>query len=162
MFKGIRRRVTYANVTVTLALVFAMSGGADAAGRYAITSTRQISPKVLKSLKGARGNTGPAGAAGAQGPAGPAGAQGPAGAKGEGGAKGETGALGKPGEPGKEGSPWTAGGTLPSEKSESGIWTITVPQPVEVSPEFITSLSRAPISFSIPLEAAPIAVYLKT
>lgn len=165
MFTRIRRRVTYANVVVTFALVFAMSGGAYAAGRYAITSTRQISPKVLKSLKGANGNTGPAGPAGAQGSAGPAGAQGPAGAKGETGTtgeKGEPGTPGKPGEPGNEGSPWTAGGTLPSEKTEKGTWTITVPPPVEVEPGFTTSLDRAPISFNIPLEAAPTAVYLKT
>ncbi|HEY3829605.1 MAG TPA: hypothetical protein VGL57_10465 [Solirubrobacteraceae bacterium] len=165
MFTRIRRRVTYANVAVTFALVFAMSGGAYAAGRYTITSTRQISPKVLKSLKGARGNTGPAGTAGGQGPAGSVGAQGSAGTKGETGAtgeKGETGIPGKPGEPGKEGSPWTAGGTLPPEKTEKGTWTITVPPPVEPAPgEHTISLDRAPISFNIPLETAPTGVFLK-
>ena len=164
MFARIRRRITYANVAVTFALVFAMSGGAYAAGRYAITSTRQISPKVLKSLKGARGNTGPAGTAGPQGPAGPTGGQGAAGAKGETGPKGEkgeAGAPGKPGEPGKEGSPWTAGGTLPSEKTEKGVWAITIPPPVEAEPGFTTSLDRASISFNIPLETAPTAVFLK-
>jgi hypothetical protein len=34
-----------------LALVFAMSGGAYAASRYVITSTKQISLEVLESLK---------------------------------------------------------------------------------------------------------------
>jgi hypothetical protein len=34
MFSAIRRRATYANVTATLALFFAMSGGALAAGHY--------------------------------------------------------------------------------------------------------------------------------
>ncbi len=34
-----RRRLSYANVTATLALVFAMSGGAMAANHYLITST---------------------------------------------------------------------------------------------------------------------------
>ena len=74
MFSEIRRRMTYANVAMTLALVFAMSGGAYAAGKYLITSTKQIKPSVLKALVG---KTGKAGANGAPGPAGPAGPQGP-------------------------------------------------------------------------------------
>jgi hypothetical protein len=45
-----RIRFTYANVVATLALVLAMSGGALAASHYLITSTRQISPRVLKKL----------------------------------------------------------------------------------------------------------------
>jgi hypothetical protein len=45
-----RRRLTYANVAATLALVFSMSGGALAASHYLIKSTKQISPKVLKSF----------------------------------------------------------------------------------------------------------------
>jgi hypothetical protein len=45
-----RRHLTYANVAATLALVFSMSGGALAAKHYLIDSTKQISPKVLKSL----------------------------------------------------------------------------------------------------------------
>lgn len=48
MFSRIRNRMIYANVAMTVALVFAMSGGAYAASRYMITSTKQISPKVLK------------------------------------------------------------------------------------------------------------------
>jgi hypothetical protein len=51
MFSRIRRRIAHPNVVVTLALVLAMSGGAYAASRYIITSTKQISPKVLKALK---------------------------------------------------------------------------------------------------------------
>jgi hypothetical protein len=62
------------NVVATLALVFAMSGGALAASHYLINSTKQINPKVLKKLKG---NRGPSGAPGVRGPVGP---QGPAGA----------------------------------------------------------------------------------
>lgn len=46
----IRRGLTYTNVTVTLALVFAMTGGAYAASKYLITSTTQISPRVLSQL----------------------------------------------------------------------------------------------------------------
>ncbi len=45
-----RRHLSYANVTATLALVFAMTGGAFAANHYLLTSTKQISPKVLKQL----------------------------------------------------------------------------------------------------------------
>jgi hypothetical protein len=76
------RRLSYANVVSTLALVFAMSGGALAASHYLINSTKQINPKVLKSLKGktgAKGPTGAAGSAGAQGGQGPSGAAGAAG-----------------------------------------------------------------------------------
>ena len=126
MFRFFRSRLTYANVLATLALLFAMGGSAIAAGHYLITSTKQISPKVLSSLKGARGAGGPAGASGPTGPAGPVGAPGPAGvglkgergergeqgpqgepgtavAKGERGEKGETGAKGERGEQGPEG-----------------------------------------------------------
>jgi hypothetical protein len=96
MFSAMRRRlrVSPATAIASLALVFAMTGGAYAAGRYVITSTKQIKPSVLASL---RGKTGPAGAAGASGAAGPAGPTGPAGAAG---AKGETGAKGEPGADG--------------------------------------------------------------
>ncbi len=81
----IRKRLTYANVVATLALLFAMSGGALAASKYLITSTKQISPKVVKQLKGK---------------AGPAGATGKEGALGKEGPPGKDGAEGKAGEPG--------------------------------------------------------------
>ncbi len=71
-------RFTYANVTATLALVFSMTGGAMAAHHYLISSTKQISPKVVNALKGKTGKTGPAGALGAQGPQGAQGAAGSA------------------------------------------------------------------------------------
>lgn len=92
MFSRIRKRVTFANVALTLALVFAMSGGALAASKYLITSTKQIKPSVLASLKG---KAGLAGASGAQGPAGPAGPQGGPGGQGEKGAQGNEGPAGK-------------------------------------------------------------------
>ena len=146
MFSRIRKRVTYANVAMTLALVFAMSGGAYAAGKYVITSTKQIKPSVLKSLQGKAGK---AGANGAQGPAGAAGPQGPAGAAA---AKGETGALGALGASGKAGatgSPWTAGGTLPSKATEKGVWGLT--ELAKATPAFAIFI---PISFTIPLAAS--------
>jgi len=183
MFSRIRKRFTYANVAMTLALVFAMSGGAYAAGKYLITSTKQISPKVLKQLQG---KAGPAGAPGAQGSAGSQGPQGPQGPQGSAGSNGKDGANGAPGESvaagqvkvgeaacgklggskftvggnetfacnGKEGSPWTAGGTLPRGQIEEGTWSIgTVPASSE-------ELQQVPISYGIPLETKPTKAYL--
>jgi hypothetical protein len=49
------------------ALVLAMTGGAFAAGHYLITSVKQISPRVLKSLRGKQGRRGLRGATGAAG-----------------------------------------------------------------------------------------------
>jgi len=144
MLSAIRRRLTYTNVALTLALVFAMSGGAYAAGRYVITSTKQIKPSVLKSLQGKAGPAGPAGAAGVgtQGPQGPAGAKGETGATG---LKGETGAAGPSGAPGPKGETGTTGftTTLPSGKTETGVlaWGGSA------------EAAFVPISFSIPLEA---------
>jgi hypothetical protein len=172
MFSAMRRRVTFVNVAVTFALVFAMSGGAFAAGKFLITSTKQIKPSVLKQLQGKTG------AAGAQGPVGPVGAQGPRGAEGKPGGtgpegkvgatgpKGETGAKGTAGPPGpqgapgaagaegKEGSPWTAGGTLPSGKTETGTWVVG-PSPGEEpgQPLANTVHGFAALSFPIPLAA---------
>ncbi len=77
-----RKPFSYANVTATLALVFAMTGGALAANHYLVESTKQIKPSVLKKLKGnkgAKGATGAQGAQGGQGPQGSTGGQGPAG-----------------------------------------------------------------------------------
>ena len=94
MRKSRRTHLTYANVTATLALVFAMSGGALAAKHYLINSTKQISPKVLKALKGKTGKTG---ATGKQGPAGKDGAPGATGNEGQHGAEGIKGERGPEG-----------------------------------------------------------------
>jgi hypothetical protein len=152
MFSALGKRihVTPATVIASLALVFAMTGGAYAASKYLITSTKQISPKVLKSLKGAKGangtngTNGPAGAAGA----GSAGAAGPAGPQGPAGNAGTNGTNGTNGEKGKEGSPWTADGTLPKGKTETGAWSY-----VSYETTSLTSHVLAPISFPIPLTA---------
>jgi hypothetical protein len=152
MFDAIRTRINATTLVAVLALVFAMTGGAYAAKKYLITSTKQISPSVLKSLQGKAGVVGAPGAAGVQGAQGPAGPGGPAGS---GGAKGETGPEGKEGKEGKQGttgpkgaggSPWAAGGTLPSKATETGAWSFGyVPLGTH------TSFYRVPISFSIPL-----------
>lgn len=84
----IKPKLSYANVAATLALVFSMTGGAMAAHHYLITSTKQISPKVVSALKGKTGKTGPAGPAGKEGVA------------------------GKEGTPGKEGPPGPGGQAL--------------------------------------------------
>jgi hypothetical protein len=99
---SIRRHLTYANVVATLALLFAMSGGALAAQHYLINSTHEINPKVLKKLKGRTGRTGATGRQGLAGTPGP---------KGETGPKGEAGA--------------SAPSTLPSGQSESGYYSLS-------------------------------------
>lgn len=183
-----------------VALVFAMSGGAFAA-KYLITSTKQIKPSVLKSLKGKEGPQGLAGTNGTNGANGKDGAPGTPGKDGsssiantefpgaegtctEGGTKlvgtSTTYACnGKKGTNGKSvvssefsgahagcseerggsefevegsgvkhyacnGSPWTAGGTLPSGKTETGTWSVLIGT---------TGNGLGDVSFPIPLGA---------
>jgi hypothetical protein len=139
-------------VIAGLALVFAMTGGAYAAKKYLITSTKQISPSVLKALQGKAGVGGAPGAAGAPGVQGPQGAQGPAGSAGtagSGGAKGEKGATGATGAKGATGASGATGYTesLPSGKTETGTWSIYT---AFVEPGFPGTLTS--ISFAIPLK----------
>jgi Collagen triple helix repeat (20 copies) len=112
----VRRHLSYSNIAATLALVFAMSGGAVAATHYLINSTKQINPKVLNALRagtgtdGAKGTNGASGANGSSGPSGAQGAQGnpgPAGPTGNTGATGATGERGEPGPVGGSVDPWT-------------------------------------------------------
>jgi hypothetical protein len=109
MLSAIRKRFTYANVAMTLALVFAMTGDAYADNKYLITSTKQISTKVINALKGANGKNGANGANGANG------TNGAAGAKGENGAAGAAGAAGNNGSNGTS----VTGAAIPtSEKNK--------------------------------------------
>jgi hypothetical protein len=180
MVSLIRKRVTFANVILTFALVFAFTGGAFAAGKYLITSTKQISPKVLKSLTGKPGKNGAPGTPGAQGPQGAPGApgaNGKDGAPGTGGAAGEsvtfkavaTSDSAKCG--GLGGGEYTLAGkttlvcngqtgfteTLPSEKAEKGDWAVSG---LSVSDPELTPFGGAEtaISFPIPLASAPTEV----
>jgi hypothetical protein len=113
--KKLRRHLSYANVIATFALLFAMSGGALAANQYLLTSTKQISPSVVKKLKGRTGAQGKTGATGAAGAPGATGATGPQGSKGTDGTNGTNGTNGVNGKDG-----FSALSTLPSGASESG------------------------------------------
>jgi Collagen triple helix repeat (20 copies) len=99
MFSALRTRFGIPGLISTVALVFAMTGGAFAA-KYLITSPNQIKPSVLKKLKGPKGATG---ATGAQGPAGLAGAAGEKGANGTNGTNGKDGTNGTDGTDGEDG-----------------------------------------------------------
>jgi hypothetical protein len=99
----IRQRLSYANVAATLALVFAMSGGAIAATGGFTTASSSIkacvgSNGVLKVLTGKKCKSGQKAVSWNQ--QGPAGSQGPAGAQGATGATGPTGTAGLNGDPG--------------------------------------------------------------
>jgi hypothetical protein len=169
--RAIRAHTSASRLVAVVALVFAMTGGALAASKYIITSTKQIKPSVLKQLQG---KAGPKGAPGAQGPAGPQGAAGPQGPAGSGGAKGDTGTKGEngtPGTPGAKGVTGAAGVTgpagvtgakgatgpegvcsttachLPSGASETGTWAAYDYPTVEGVP------LKVAISFPIPVSA---------
>ncbi len=161
MFSILKNRFGVPGVIAVIALVFAMIGGAYAAndnGNATASAKAKKGPRGPRGPKGPKGDTGPAGPAGAAGPAGPAGlkgangadgAKGDTGAKGSNGAagaKGATGAAGATGATGPEGSPWTAGGTLPSGETETGVW--------QTSPQAEPGTVSVQVSLPIPLETA--------
>jgi hypothetical protein len=165
MLSRIRTHLTPGAAIASIALVFAITGGAFAAAGGGSNSSglsaashasvlASVAKSKAKTKTGPRGPAGPAGkngAPGAAGPAGPAGAQGPAGAagaKGENGVNGKDGANGAPGTTGPQGptgSPWTAGGTLPSEKTETGTWSFS-------DTEGTLETILVSVSFPIPLK----------
>ncbi len=185
MFQSIRKHLSYANVAATLALVFALTGGAFAAtggsggggspakatasvkgGSGRQNQTVAVVAKKKKKTTSTRGPAGPAGksgtngtngAPGANGPAGPAGPTGPAGA----GTQGEKGVQGEKGLQGEKGTPGTNGTTgftetLPPEKTETGSWALGE---VGALPANTTEIpARVPISFPIPLPPNPNAL----
>ncbi len=129
----LRAHLSYANVAATLALLLAMGGGALAATHYLISSTSQISPRVLSQLRGRRGPAGTRGKTGKTGRRGPPGApggprgkrgrEGPPGPPGPTGFQGLDGLEGKRGLKGTEGPPGpSALSPLPSGLSESGLY----------------------------------------
>jgi hypothetical protein len=157
MFSALRRRmrVSPASAIASLALVFAMTGGAYAADRYVITSTKQLSPKVLKALKGAVGPSGTAGAAGVAGAQGPAG---PAGVKGETGAAGAQGPAGPAGPQGPQGTTGFVK-ALPSGETERGAWDISGYSPASAGVE---TMEQTSVSFPIPLSEPPVAHFIRS
>src|SRR5579875_668496 len=116
----LRRHLRLANLLLAAALFFSMGGVAIAAHHYLITSTKQISPKVLRKLHGrqgppgASGPTGPAGPAGLVGPPGLTGTAGPTGLTGAAGPTGLTGAVGPAGPVGPTGATGPAGPVGPT------------------------------------------------
>jgi len=137
MFSRLRRHFGVPGILAVIALVFAMLGGAYAAKKqgFLITKLSQIKPSVRNQLKG---NQGPKGAQGA---------------KGDTGARGPEGPRGPQGAPGAPGSPWTAGGVLPSGATLVGSWSAE--NEWATAENNVQGFARAPISFDIPLSAAP-------
>jgi Collagen triple helix repeat (20 copies) len=173
MLSPLRNRFGIPGAISVIALIFAMLGGAYAASNSG-AGKATASAKAKRGPKGPKGATGPAGPQGPAGPAGAAGAKGDAGANGAAGAAGEkgatgptgptgakgatgaAGATGATGATGPEGSPWTAGGTLPKEKTETGTWAMSQ---VHIQAEAVEA-AVASISFPIPLSASVPAVFL--
>ena len=160
MFSLLKNRFGVPGLIAVIALVFASIGGAYATSDNSGDATASAK-KAKKGPRGPRGPRGPAGPAGPQGPAGAAGpagpaglkgadgadgAAGPAGPKGLTGAQGPAGPAGPAGPTGSEGSPWTAGGTLPSGETLTGVWR--TPHGAEVGSVIV------PISFPLPLQTA--------
>jgi hypothetical protein len=147
------RRLSYANVTATVALVFSLTGGALATSHYVINSTKQINPRILKQLRGETGAAGTLGVQGSAGPAGKNGAEGKEGPEGRQGVAGKEGAQGREGPTGKEGVPGSAGplpSTLPSGKTLRGSFG--------GSGAVVTESNNAvelSISYPFPLAASP-------
>jgi hypothetical protein len=162
MFSTLRNRFGIPGVISVIALVFAMFGGAYAASNSSGGGKATASAKAKKGPKGPKGATGPAGPAGAQGPAGPAGAKGDAGANGAAGPQGPAGAAGATGVTGKTGPEGPVGPAcptgpcfLPSEATETGVWGVGGGFGEPAAPR------NFPISFNLPLAAAPEVIFLK-
>jgi len=171
MFLWVRSSLRFTNIPLAVALILMMSATAYAGSKYIITSTKQINPKVLSSLKGKAGAAGKPGAQGALGATGPQGAPGATGATGPQGGPGEAGTTGQSVTSktvakenancleggssftstsgttyacnGGKGEPWTPDNVLPKGATETGTWVVQVENEVQFYP----------ISFPIKLSA---------
>jgi hypothetical protein len=143
--RAIREPFGKAGLTVAIiALVFAMVGGAYAAGKLTTKQKKEVE-KIAKKYAGKPGSPGAAGTAGTNGTNGKDGTNGTSGAAGKGvvvetvntGVATECSKLGGTsfhpegsasksfacnGKEGKEGNPWTELGTLPEGATETGAW----------------------------------------
>jgi hypothetical protein len=175
MLNRIHQRLGTAGFIISIIALVAALGGVSYAASGGLTGKQKKEvEKIAKTYAGKPGAPGATGPAGSPGVAGAAGAKGDKGDAGTNGTNGTNGNNGKSVEVGtattaecKEGgatvqvageaatkkhicngSPWTAGGTLPSGKSETGTWDATLTSTEEYKPAALAS-----ISFSIPLEA---------
>ena len=165
-------------MVAVVALVAALAGGAYAASGGGLTGKQKKEvEKIAKKFAGkpgAPGVNGTNGTNGKDGAPGAAGKEGSPGAAGKDGTDGKSVEVGAAtagptgeceaggatvqikGEPltkkavcnGEEGSPWTAGGTLPSEATETGVWRI-----IGTGEE----AQYVPLGFPIPLSSADVA-----
>jgi hypothetical protein len=176
MYSRIREQFSTTAVILSIvALVFALSGGAYAASQAQTSKTKVV--KGPPGPRGKPGKAGATGQAGPAGPKGDTGAQGAGGAQGAPGQNGksvvvtpiepeegkceeragaEVGVEGSAtttevcdGEEGPEGSPWTAGGTLPVGKTETGAWSFNAS---EADGEMILAEIGFPIKLAARLE----------
>jgi hypothetical protein len=174
MISRIRAQLGHAGFVVAIvALVAALAGGAYAASPGLTGKQKKEVEKIAKKFAGAPGAPGTAGANGKDGANGTNGKDGANGTNGAPGASGKsvvtgteaigTGNCGGRGGSwvevegsaskkfacnGLEGSPWTAGGTLPSEATETGAWLFAGDATAE---------QVVPISWSIPLSTTDAA-----
>jgi hypothetical protein len=121
----VKRHLTYPSVMATLAVFLALGGTAAAAHKYLLNSTKQINPKVLKLLHGAKG------ASGARGPQGVQGIAGATGAKGD------------------QGVPGPLLQTVPHGLTIRGAWGLELPVPAS------STFAAAFVSYPLALPAAP-------
>jgi hypothetical protein len=150
-----RSRVAVPLVVVAIITALTVAGVPAVAGPVAETAA--VPKKVLKQVKKALSLSKKANktankalaTAGQPGPAGPQGVPGAKGDAGAAGAKGDTGAQGPKGDKGDPGDPWTAGGTLPSNKTLTGAWSVAA------NDGNSTGALAASASFNIPLATAP-------
>jgi hypothetical protein len=163
MFSRVRDRFGTAGLIVAVvALVAALGGSAYAANAALSGKQKKEVEKISKKYAGKPGANGANGTNGSNGAAGAKGDKGDPGTNGKNVVIGSTApGCGVPGGKtvevageaatkqnvcnGKEGSPWVAGGTLPSEATETGTWAAVYE---EVG-------SFVPLTFAIPL-AAPL------
>jgi hypothetical protein len=149
MLQRFQDRVGTAGLIVAVvALVLALGGGAYAAsGGLSSKQKKEVTKIAQTEAKKFAGKTGPAGTNGSNGSNGSKGDTGTTGPEGKQGPQGVAGPRGEEGEEGVEGSPWTAGGTLPKGKTETGTWTVG-----EETAENLKAL--ASVSFTVPLASS--------